>query len=153
LEWNLDLDRAISLGSHGPRVGYFRIGVYWDNWDRIVKVLESGFGSVCYEMTRRELVLADDKDSTTGWFNYSFTDSTFKGILVSKSATRLQVAAGAYVRHDASLLTPDPIVVGDQIKTKEDEYYKVLAVTEEMVGDSFSHRVCDLAKIPLYEEG
>lgn len=147
------MDRALVTATKGPRVGYFRIGVYRDHWDQIVKAFESSFGPVVFEMTRRELVLADTKDSTTGYFNRSYSDKTIKGILISKSATKMQLAAGHYVSYDAALLTADPVLVSDQIKTKEDVYYEVMTVTEEMLGDSFSHRVCDLNKIPMYAEG
>lgn len=146
------MDEAISLGISGPRVGFFRIGVYNNQWDRIIKALERAFGHIVFEMTRRELALADTKDATTGYFDSSYSDKTIKGVMISKSATRLQVAAGAYVSYNASLLTADPVLVGDQVKTKENVYYEVMTVTEEMVGDSFSHRVCDLNLIPMYKE-
>lgn len=145
-------DVAIAQATRGPRIGYFRVGVYRDAWDRLVQTVESGFGPVCFEVTRRALVLADSTDGLTGWFNPSFTDTTIKGIMVDKAATRLQLAVGAYVTYDKSFLTADVLRVDDQVKSKEDVYYEVRVAKEIMEGDSFSHRVCGLSEIPLYAE-
>ena len=146
------MDAAIATATRGPRIGYFRVGVYRDAWDTLVRALESGFGPVCFEVTRRALVLADTKDALTGWFDQSFTDTTIKGIMVDKAATRLQLAAGAYVAYDKSFLTADVLRVDDQVKSKEDVYYAVRTVSKIMEGDSFSNRVCGLSEMPLYVE-
>ena len=142
---------AIATATTGPLVDTFRIGVYNDTWDRIINVFESTFGKVLFEYTRRKLSLGT-QDTVTGYYAKTFTDETVKGVLIEKSNTKLQVAAGTYVKYDAVLMTADPVLEGDMVKTQEDVYYDVLAVTEHFNGDSFTYRDCDLTKNPLYEE-
>ena len=145
------MDAAIATATSGPRIGYFRVGVYNDQWDRLVNALESAFGSLLFDMTRRELSLGS-QNSTTGYYAATYTDKTITGLMIEKGNTKLQLAAGSFVNYDATLLTADVVLVSDQIKTQENVYFEVMSVTEKSVGDSFLYRECDLAKIPLYEE-
>jgi len=131
------------------RVGHFRIGVFRDDWDNLVKRVESVSGPISLDVTRRELTLGTP-DYTTGWYAKEWSDSTIQGILSSRSATHVLVAAGTYARTDYLLLTKDVVEESDEIKDASGNYYEVKPVRLRRIGDSFSHRECDLTHLPLH---
>ena len=126
---------------------YARVDVYRDDWDRILKVFED---VASRDLTRRRLSLGT-RDSTTGWYTKSFTEDTHEGVLIPKASSHLALRIGTYVRTDALLLTADCFEEGDEEKDAFEKYWEVKAVREVANGDSFSHRECDLARLPLHE--
>jgi hypothetical protein len=128
---------------------YARFDVYVVQWDRFLNVIKTRLHNCSFTLTRRELSLGD-ADATTGWYAETYSDTSIEGLLVQKEAIPRQMELGVYVKHDATLLTADPVVEGDQVK-KNDDYYRVLTVTEQMIADSFDHRVCDLEKLSLWK--
>jgi hypothetical protein len=143
------LDRA-TIGD--CRVGYFRIGVFNDQWDRLLTVLKQLTGSPDFDVTRRRLFIEGSQDSTTGWFESTYFDTTIEMPILPRSASNIAAVVGAYVALDAVGLTADVVNVGDQIKTGDGKYYEVKTVKENSLGDNFSHRECQLRHLPLYEE-
>jgi len=142
------MDRAIISENSGPRVGYFRIGVYRNDWE---KLLQRFNVFICTDVTRRALTLGDP-DSTTGWYAKGYTEKTIDMIIIPRTATQVLISAGLWAHEDAVGLTVDPVNVGDQIKTKEEIYYEITSIQRVFIGDSFSHYVCDLKELPLYKE-
>ena len=129
------------------RVGFFRVGVYRDDWDRLLAKFKA-IGSC--EVTRRKLGLGA-RDITTGLRAKNWSESTIEIILIPREAAHLVVPAGIYVRLHATALTADGLEEGDENKTSDNVYYEVKAVKEHSIGDSFSHRECDLIQLPLHE--
>lgn len=132
------------------RVDYCRVNVYRPDWDRIIQRVERLAGPVTTDVTRRRLWLGS-QDSVTGWYSKNFADETVEMVIIPRSATRLALTVGVYVRLDAVGLTADAVKAGDETKTDGNEYYEVKGVKEHFIGDSFSHRECDLTLLPLHE--
>lgn len=133
------------------RVGYFRVGMgkYAINqWTTLLKQFE---GVATCEVTRRKLILTS-QDSTTGWYEKTWVESTSDGILIPKSATNLTLPTGTYVRLDYLYLTADPFEEGDEIRDANNNYYEVKAVKPYYIGNSFFRRECDLTTLPLHED-
>lgn len=129
------------------RIGYFRIGVFTDDWNILKKRFES---IASCDITRRRLSLTSRRDATTGWYDKEYVESTAEGLLVPRLASNIASAAGTYVRLDAVLLTPDPFEEGDEIKTKSGEYYEIKSVKPYYLGESFWYRECQLVYLPLH---
>lgn len=128
---------------------YFRWDVYRPDWDN--KLLPAFKGSdLSADVTRRKLVLGS-RDSTTGWYNKSYTEETIEMVILSRGSQCLALVPGVYVREDKVGLTADPVVAGDQIKS-ESVYYEVKTVKMHYFLDSFMFYECQLAELPLYEE-
>lgn len=141
------MDKAI-VGA--CRVGYCRVGVYRPDFDRLVKRLES-LGSLSAEFTRRRLQLDSPPDSTTGWYSKSFEDFTIDGVLVERSTSRVSMVAGVHILLDATLVTADVLELGDEVYDDySNRYYEVKGVKSYKIGNSFSHRECDLSYLPLH---
>jgi len=100
-------------------------------------------------VTRHKLTLGT-ADSTTGWYEKLWTDSTIEMVIVPQGATSMAVAAGVYVRLDAVGLTADVVEEGDQTETESGLFYEVKTVKPYWRGDSFSHNECDLTLLPLH---
>lgn len=144
------MDAAI-IGSN-CRIGFFRIGVYLPIWDEYLDSLKARFGDTAFDVTRRKLVLGS-RDSTTGWRDVSYTDSTIEMVIADRSTTQINLPAGAYVRLDALGMTADVVLEGDQTKNVSNEYYEVKAIRKvKDPPDNFVRRDCDLVKLPLYRE-
>jgi len=103
-----------------------------------------------FRVTRRKLVLGS-ADSTTGWYEPSYTESTIEMIVLPRGSQYLHLVPGVYVREDAVGLAADPVLVGDQIKTVGGVYYEVKTIKPWYFGDSFMYRECQLAELPLHE--
>lgn len=132
------------------RIGYFRIGVFTDEWDRLLQAFKSAAGNVSFDVTRRKLVLGS-QDSTTGWYDKSYTESTIEMPIEDRGTRVLLLPVGTYVRLDALGFTADVVEVGDEIKTDDGRYYEVKAVKKVYRGDSFVRRDCDLTLLRLHE--
>lgn len=139
------MDPAI-IGS--CRIGYFRIGVFRDDWDRLVDQFKKG--ALSFDVSRRKLVLGEP-DSLTGWYKKSYTESTIEMILFDRATTSIPLPLGAYIRLDALGITADPVEIGDEIKTGDGRVYEVEAIREVWAADSFVRRDCDLTLLPLHE--
>jgi len=129
------------------RWGYFRWGVFRDDWDTLLKVFE---GVASHDVTRRRLVLGDTRDSITGWYPRSFTETTVEGVLIPRASSHLALKAGTYVRTDALFLTADGFEEGDELEDGFSKFWEVKAIREISIGDSFRNRECDLSSIPLH---
>jgi len=128
------------------RWGYFRWGVYRDDWDKLLARFES---IASHDLTLRKLSLGA-RDSTTGWRAKSYTESTIEGIFTTRAAGYVALPAGTYVKLDALLLTADGVAEGDEIQHSDGEYYEVKTVKPHPFGDSFWFRECDLTHLPLH---
>jgi len=125
-----------------------RVGVYRpDDWDTLLKVFE---GIASRDITRRRLVLGDTRDSITGWYPRSFTETTVEGVLIPRASSHLALKAGTYVRTQGLLLTADGFEECDEVKGGLSKYWEVKAVRDIPNGDSFSHRECDLSSMSLH---
>lgn len=102
-------------------------------------------------VTRRKLVL-NAQDSVTGWYRPSYSDEDIDMVVLPQGSPHMSLLAGAYAREDAIGRTVDPVLVGDQIH-KGSRYYEVKAIKPWYLLDSFVYRDCQLAELPLYEEG
>lgn len=132
------------------RCDYSRCGVYTKNFETLVNAFESSGFIASLEVTRRKLVLGSE-DSTTGWFKKTYVNSTIDILMPSESAVSRLLSVGTYVDLTKTGFTQDVVEGGDQIETQAHVFYEVKTVIEKFVGDSFSHRVCTLKHIPLYE--
>lgn len=128
------------------RWGYTRWSSYRDDWDRLLQVIG---GVALHDITLRKLSLGA-RDSTTGHRAKEYTESTVQGVLIPRASNSQALKAGTFVRSDALLLLADGVVEGDEIKDAFNKYYEVKAVRGLSVGDSFSHRECDLTFLPLH---
>ena len=142
------MDAAICGDS--MRCGYSRCGVYTDDYETLESALESSGFAASLEVTRRKLTLGS-QDSTTGWFKKDYENSTIDMIMPGESAVSRLLGPGTFVDLTKTGFTQDVVAEGDQIETKAHVFYEVKTVIEEPVGDSFSHRICALKRIPLYE--
>jgi len=136
------MDKAI-LGY--CRLGYFRLGVYNDAWDKLKTRFET-LGST--DVTRKRLMLGS-RDSTTGWYAKQYEDIDIEAVIIPRAATYMALQAGLYVRLDALAITADPLAEGDKLKTATGQYYEVETVQEHYLGDSFWFRECDLTLLPF----
>lgn len=127
------------------RVGHFRVGVFHDDWDRLVKQFENLCSA---DVTHRRLQLDSPRDSTTGWWTKSFHEETVEMPIIQKGTAHSLLPPGTYVRTDALGLTADPVVEGDEILAN-DTYYEVEGVRSHYFLDNFSYRECDLTLLPL----
>lgn len=127
------------------RIGFFRIGVFNDTWDRLLQHFKS-LGNC--NVTRRRLQLDNPRDSVTGWWIKNFTEETIEMPIITKGSTRSLLPSGTYVRTDALGLTADPVWEGDEILVNS-VCYEVEAVRLHYWLDSFVYRECDLTLLPL----
>jgi len=120
-------------------------------WSTLKKVF-GNIGNI--EITRRVLSLGS-RDSTTGWRAKSWTESIIDMFIIPQSAQSLAAAAGYYVRTDAlGLMNPsEEILVGDEVKNSNDEYYEVKTAPSPGIGDKRALYRCDLKKMPLHQPG
>ncbi len=102
-------------------------------------------------VTRRRLALTT-RDTTTGWRRKTWTNHSVEGILLPKGSQRLATQVGTYVRTDALFMTMDSLLEGEEIETRTGQFYEVHAPREYYVGDSFSHRECDLTLLPMHAD-
>jgi hypothetical protein len=107
-------------------------------------------GATC-AVTRRRLELGA-RDDTTGWRAKKWTEKTAEGLLLPKGSQRLATSVGTYVRTDALFMTMDVLDEGDEVKSATNQYFEVHAAREIFVGDSFSHRECDLMFLPMHAD-
>lgn len=126
-----------------------RFSVYITDWDRLKNRLKR-IGGITTDLTRRVLKLGA-RDSTTGHRVKDFdTTFTIEGVLLDRGSQYLAVSVGTYVRTDALLLTADGVSLGDEILTKNLQYYAVKGKRDYHVGDSFSYREVDLTLLPMH---
>jgi len=140
------MDPALVDGCH---VDYCRVGVYNATFDKIMDVLKK---RASYSLTRRKLFLYGTVDSVTGWYDYGYVDSTIEGVMIPKGAAPQGLPGGTFVALDMLFKSLDPVKVGDQIKTVNNEYYEVKTVTEITEGDDSVCLDCQLRHLPFYEE-
>lgn len=115
--------------------------------DRLGSTLLPGVYSM--DVTRKKLVLGE-ADSVTGWYEKSYEDETIQMVIVTKAASNMALAAGAWVDEDAVGFTVDVVKVGDRIYDTTDRwYYEVKSVQPVKVGTKFKHRVVQLKKLPF----
>ncbi len=128
-------------------LGYFRLGVFRDDWDRLLQVFK-GQGSL--NVTRRRLQLGS-QDSTTGWYSPFYEETTIEMAIRESGSHPRDLLPGSYVRTDALGYTADVVEEGDEIISGASKYFEVKAVRElySVGGDSFSHRECDLTFLPF----
>jgi hypothetical protein len=105
--------------------------------------------TLSFDVTRHKLVLGT-RDSTTGWYDISYTESTIEAIIQDRGATTRYLPAGLYVKTDALMMTADPVLEGDKIEQSATRFYEVETVAEVMFLDSFVRRDCDLTLLPLH---
>jgi len=105
--------------------------------------------SLNFDVTRRKLQLGT-RNSTTGWYDKNYAESTIEMIIQTRGATHFPLPAGVYVRLDAVGLSVDPVEINDEIKTSSDVYYEVKGVKPHWWADSFIYRECDLTELPLH---
>jgi len=127
------------------RVGYFRIGVFHDEWDKLKQRLEA---FCTLNVTRRRLQLDSPRDTTTGWWTKTFHDETIKMAIIQKGSTPSLLPPGTYVRTEALGLTADSIEEGDEI-FGDDKYYEVKTVRPHYLSGNFYFRECDLTLLPF----
>jgi len=130
------------------RIGFFRIGVFDDAWDRLVQQI-GNLGATSLTVTRKRLTLGD-RDTTTGWYSQNYDDSTMEIYIIAKGTTPSLLPPGTYVRTEALGLTADPVLEGDEI-IANDVYYEVKTVRLHYLGDGFYFRECDLTLLPLQD--
>jgi len=72
-------------------------------------------------------------------------------IVIPKSAPRLALMAGYYIRLDALGLTVDYVRIGDEISDAAGHVYLVKSVIPVGFGDTARYFKCDLEEMPLHE--
>lgn len=134
------------------RVGYFRIGVYRPDWDVALDRMKRASGTPNFDVTRRELGLADTRDSTTGWrVPVTWTESTIEMINIGKGVSVFQLPGGSYAQVNELGQTADVVAEGDQI-LHQGTYYSAEYVKEVYaLGDNFHHRDVGLVRLPLWQ--
>lgn len=128
--------------------GHSRASVYKLTFSNLIKKL--GLRS-SQEVTRRKLRLGA-ANATTGWYAITYDPETISMHMASRGSRGYYQAAGTWSQADYIGLTQDVVDLGDQIKDANLNYYEVMSIRKVYDGDSFSHRVCELKTIPLYEE-
>lgn len=103
------------------------------------------------DVTRRRLVLGA-RDTFTGWRAKTWTETTIEGILLPRSSQHIATSIGTYVRSDSLFMTMDGLEEGDEVLTATGQYYEVHGCREHYIGDSFSHRECDLTLLPMHAD-
>jgi len=101
------------------------------------------------DVTRRELSLGS-LDSVTGWYAKNFDDSTIKMVIRPRGQSVIGLPVGQYAKYDVTGFVVDVVEEGDEIVDAQGSYYEIKAVEEEWFLDSFSHRVCNLVKVPIH---
>jgi len=99
-------------------------------------------------VTRRALSLGD-QDSTTGWYDKHYNESSIKMAIVSQSQATKLTGMGVYVSRDAVGITQDEVSPGDEIVDYHGNFYDVETVENTMIHDVLSHYVCQLSKKSL----
>lgn len=130
------------------RVGYFRVGSFIDNYDRIKSVLTNSSGG-SIEVTRRKLVLSA-RDSVTGWYRKDYAEETIDMYIQPVASQNVETAAGNFARETALGFTADVVAEGDEIQCSS-KYYEVKTVTPVYYLDSFMYRTCNLNCLSLHE--
>jgi len=107
--------------------------------------------SLNFEVTRRKLQLGT-RDSTTGWYDKNYAESTIEMVFQKGNATTMNLSGGAYVRVDKIGMTLDPVEQCDEIKTQAGRYYEVKAVEPVYApADNFLYRDCGLSYLPMHD--
>lgn len=132
---------------NGLRLGFFRLGVYRDDWDILLKRFE---GIASCDVTRRKLSLGD-ADAVTGVYEKTWSEYTVKSLFVTRGANKTALSMGTFVRLDAVMRTADPVDEGDEVQHANGDYYEVETVKPEYLGDSFWFRECDLTRLPMHD--
>jgi len=128
------------------RLGYFRLGVFDNTWDELVRTVE-GSGAVSLDATRFRLMLFG-RDATTGWYEKAYEETAIEIIVLTKASQQLALKCGTYVIGDVLGLTVDVLREGDRLRVGN-KYYEVKTVNEHYLGDSFCRRDCELRLLPL----
>ena len=91
-----------------------------------------------------------DADATTGIPAKTYSEGAeITMIILSKAATRILQGTGFYVRRDALGLTETAVAEGDRVKDADDNYYTVVSVQPNMVGDITAFYAADLTYNPM----
>jgi len=134
-------------------LGSFRLGVIEDYWDTIVDTLEAAGGEDdSLEVTRRRLILHATRDSTTGWYDKDYVESTIDMVIAGRAQSHLVTRLGTYMRGDYAGFTCDPVLLGDEVKKGMSTFYEVKTVEEVYdTGGHFLFRKCDLTLLPMHD--
>jgi hypothetical protein len=101
-----------------------------------------------FDVTRRELVLGA-QNITTGWYEPTYNASTIKmGIFPKGFNINPNLEGGRYARYNLTGLACAVLKEGDQIQNVFRDYFTILSLEPFEVGDTFSHYMCELEKIP-----
>lgn len=103
------------------------------------------------DVTHRALTLGN-RDSVTGWYAKTFGESTIKMIIRPRGQSVIGLPVGQYAKYVLTGFTVEVVEEGDEIIDAQSSYYEVKAVEEEWFLDSFSHRVCNLVKLPIHHD-
>jgi hypothetical protein len=126
-------------------------------WSVYTPHYEQLFSKFFYDLTRRKKVLLD-RDTSTGHYNYEWTEDTVTGIIIPRGGTVLGFPVGVVMRMDGALVTLDGFKTGWQVYDPFlEQYWEIQAVQEfrapRMIDPNtgFAYRICDLHLLPLFK--
>lgn len=91
------------------------------------------------------------QDDTTGLYAVSYAaPATIEMILVPKAEQRLLSGSGIYVSYSCIGLTGSVVTVGSEIKDASNNYYQIMNVQPQTVGDLIIYYTVQLQYLPLH---
>lgn len=131
----------------GVSVGTYSGAVYPQMWRDLARTYKDVFQNL--DVTCCKLSLGD-RDSVTGWYKKSFSESAGEMVVLSKGTSNVSLPVGFIVKLDALGFTVNLLDEGDQVITKAGLRFEVKTVQDNPPGDGFRVRTCDLTLLPLH---
>jgi hypothetical protein len=95
-------------------------------------------------VTRLELVLGA-QNSTSGWYEPTYNESTIKMAISSKGNNiSFDLPIGKHINYNLTGYTGDVVKEGDKIRSQFQDYYTILTSTPVELGNSFHGFICEL---------
>jgi len=128
-------------------------GEYWktniSDYQALVHAFKNVKGAPGFGVIRHALTLGS-RDSMTGWYAKTFTESDIEMVILTKGSRQLALQLGYYVSLDALGFTVNYVREGDQIEDSISRFWEVKAVQPITIGDSLRFYLCDLKELPLH---
>jgi hypothetical protein len=113
----------------------------------IISKIEKQKNVVTCDVTYRALSLGS-RDSYTGLYAKTYTESTIKMAIFTNDAQREALKMGYWVSLDALGLTETAVTVYSLIRDSLDRVWQIKSVSPITVGDSTKYYKCDLKELP-----
>jgi len=119
-------------------------------FNKLMDTCRRVFHGASFDVTRSALTLGTTRDSVTGWYPKTYTDTTTHMVIIQKESQKLASDLGYWVSLDALGFTVDGAEVYDLVTDSFGRTWIVEVVKPIIVGDIVQFFVCDLKELSVY---